>query len=187
MVLSRTPYQSLRIESELCELYLSNIQLTVNHRKTWVLCLCVCVSPLGIIPLDSKLLLYKVYISIEWHPLLTMLLFIMFMFIFFFMKGINSLCVHNYGRYIHEVIISIQKSHIKFNVRNYIINWYVMNYINRSKIGWSGVDHIIVFINCCGLFFFFQIFIIILFILYYTRGLTGEAAYSILFSTIKKN
>jgi hypothetical protein len=26
-----------------------------------------------IIPLDSKLLLYKVYISIQWHPLQTML------------------------------------------------------------------------------------------------------------------
>jgi hypothetical protein len=37
---------------------------------------------------------------------------------FFFMEGINR-CVHDYGRNIHE---SIQKSHIKFNVRNYIIN-----------------------------------------------------------------
>jgi hypothetical protein len=47
------------------------------------------------------------------------------------------------------------------------------------------VDHIKVFINCCGLFFFLSNFIIILFCTF-TRGLTGKAAYSILFSEIKK-
>ena len=53
--------------------------------------------------------------------------FIMFMFIFFsLMEGINR-CVHNCGRNIHEVIISVQKSRIEFNVRN-LINLYVMNY-----------------------------------------------------------
>ena len=39
--------------------------------------------------------------------------FIMFMFNFFFMDGINR-CVYNYGRKINEMTISIKKGHIKF-------------------------------------------------------------------------